>query len=149
MLSSVEAAKLINAINVAFDKIGKVNGTAMPKSDNNLDSTAYDLFIADHLARRAKSRKDEAHKNAVNAGVLFDHTKEPREPGNYALFSGDIVAFTCNVKSPASFLDAKTLRTLLIKQGMPAELVDKLIAQATSKRAPAHTFTGALMTNNE
>lgn len=145
-LSSTQAAAKINAMNVAFDKIGHHNGHSMPQSNNNRDPIAWELFVAQHLYKIADGRRKNAHAAAVTNGVLFDHTSNPRTPGDYSVYDGDILTFQCNVKNPASTVDAKKLQSELIKAGVDAMIVQKCVAAATVERAAPHTFTGALKT---
>lgn len=145
-LTSVQAAKIINAINNAFDKIGHYNGHSMPPSTKNTDPVAWELFVAQHLTKVAEGRRKKAHASAIASGVIFDHTENPRAPGDYAIYECDILSFQCNVKNPASVVDPKKLQAELIKAGVDAMLIQKCVASATTQRAAPHTFTGALIT---
>jgi len=137
----------MNALNVAFNKLGYTNGHNMPQTTKNTDAIAWELFIAQHIARIAEARKDEAHKEAVKAGVLFDHKSNPKDMGTHSIYTGDIVSYICKVNSPPSRLDTKMLRSELLKAGVSQEVVNKCYARSTKELAGAHSFVGTLVVN--
>jgi len=149
MLSSSERNKLVDKVNTAFNGIGKANGTKMPQSTNNLDTYAYDLWVAHQLVALANKRKLLAEKQAVLSGVMIDKEKDPRPEGtNDVLFTGDNVSVTLKVSNAANRVDSTVFFNYLADKGVPHELLIAALNEASTKSRPAHVFTTFLLTND-
>ena len=145
MIDHTTAAKLTNAINKAFDKIGKANGTDMPKSPNNADPIAYEYHVASQLERIAKKRRELAEGACIKSGVLFDKEKQPRVSGTKeSVFIGDVVVINLEVKGAAARVDAKLLIDELREAGVDGELLDRAVEVSTKHNRPAHQFSTML-----
>jgi hypothetical protein len=144
MVHYTTGPKIRNAISTAFDKIGKQNGHACPKSTNNQEGIVYELFVAQQLSRLADARKKAAMASAVDSGVIFDHTEQPRSPGDYTLFSGEFASISLRVNNPSVSVDPKRFRSELAKLGVALELINEAEKKATIAKSPAHVFTVAL-----
>lgn len=148
-LSSRQKNKLVDNINVAFDSVGSSNGTRMPKCESNLAPVAYEYWLAQHLASRANKRKEQAEKRAIDAGVLFDKDKHPREPGTReTIYACEIVSVNVEVRNPATRVDVSALLKFLAEKGVNQKLLDVALEQAQTRNKPAHVFTSALVVAN-
>lgn len=149
MLSSSDKNKLVDKVNTAFSNIGKKNGTMMPPSDSNLDSYAFDYWIAQQLVALAGKRKEQAEKAAVRAGVLLDKEKDPQPEGSkLVVYNGDHVAISLSVSNSAARVNTDRLVAYLAEHGVDDALLEKAVEHATLKSRPAHVFTSYLLTNN-
>lgn len=141
---------LTNKINKRFADIGTTNGTAMPQSPSNNEHIAYELHIALALARLAEGRKKHAMKEAVKAGIIFDHEKEPKPAGTKeTLFNGSVVQVDVSVKTPTSRFDHNKFIDDLLATfiTLPREEVEALVFKHTYLNRPAHTFTTELVSD--
>ena len=151
MLKSRDAAKLMNAISVAFDKVGAVNGTAMPKSGNNLDPIAYELYVAQTLKRLCDARLESAKDRSIAAGVMFD-TNVTRLPAGTVrtVYAGDIVQVGVTTKKPSTTFDRKRAETILCALfPKNADKVKEVFEECSKETAVPHTFSASLITESE
>jgi hypothetical protein len=140
--------RIVDAINVAFDAIGVDVLTKMPKPKmrDNKSPIAWEYYVADHVAARARARLNNAKRAAINAGVIFDHEKFPRDPGtNEPVFSGEHVVVWLEVKTPATRVSADKMSEFLIAKGVDAKLIADAYASASSKTRPPHEFKVSLV----
>lgn len=143
--------RLLDAINVAFDAVGFDIHTKMPRTSkgDNKAPVAWEYFVSNHLMTRARARFEAARKQAVQAGVIFDHEKFPREPGTIeTVFTGEHVSVLLTVNNPATRIDADKLCAYLIEKGVKPKLVEAAYTHATEKSRPAHVFRVALLSEN-
>jgi hypothetical protein len=150
-LTTTVRNRLVDAINVAFDAIGFDVLTKMPKPKvrDNKSPIAWEYYVADHLAARARARLTTAKKAAIAAGVLFDHEKFPREAGTREpIFSGEHVIVWLEVKSPTTRVNADKMSEYLITKGVDAKVVADAYASASSKTRPAHEFKVSLVASD-
>jgi predicted GNAT family acetyltransferase len=148
MLSS-DKNKLVDKINTAFTNIGRSNGTKLPKSDDNREPIAWELFIAQHLNAIAGKRKEQAEKAAVVAGVITDKEKNPKPEGSTSVeYTGEHVQIMLKVSSAAARVDITKVIEYLLGKGVQAELVRAAVDKATTKNRPAHVFTSVLLTED-
>lgn len=149
-LSSRAKNKLIDVINTTFASLGNANGMRMPRSGNNLEPLAWDLFVAKHLFSLAEKRKDSAEWAAVKAGLIIDKEKNPKPPGTReVIYNGDIVSISLEVRSGSMRVNAKIMREYLISKSVSQKLIDEAEAAASTATRPAHVFTPILITNGE
>ena len=144
MLTTTKRAKIINAINNAFDKIGHSNGHTMPTTQSNRDPIAWEFFVAQYLTKLAEVRKDKAQRACVASGVLFDHKVSPRPVGTHIVFEGELLTYVRIVKNPSSRVDVPRLKSALMKQGVKEDIIDKAISASKTLQAAPHTFAGSL-----
>lgn len=154
-LTTQRANEMTAAINTAFEDIGQSHGkerpaapgTGMPKSKSNQEPTAWEYFVATHLARLAEARKRRAQAAAVKAGVLFDPEKEPRPIGTNALvYAGDVVEIAVAVATPGTRLDQEGLVKDLEKAGLALPRINKIINANTLENRAPHKFSSTLAT---
>ena len=149
MLSSTQKNKIIDSINTMFSKIGSANGSKMPPSDNNRESVAWELFIAQHLNALAGKRKDQAEKAAVVAEVIVDKEKNPQPEGSSSVvYNGEHVHVMLKVSNAASRVDITKVMTYLLAHDVKPELVRAAVDKATTKNRPAHVFSTVLLTED-
>ena len=147
----LKRSEIIDNIHTAFDAIGHTAST-MPTvpSTNNNGAAAFEYFAAHRLARRAEARKKRATTQAVEAGVIFDHTKTPLEPGTNAhpVFLGDQVFISCTVANITDKVDWEAIVTDLVNNKKVAiKEVEALVKKYTMPKAErgAHTFSSTLI----
>ena len=147
-LSSRAKNKLMDTINTTFASIGASNGTRMPKSTNNREQYAWDLFIGQYLHALAGKRKDAAEKMAIVNGVIFDKDTEPKPAGTQeVVFSGEVVHVNVAVRAGAARVDHKMLVMNLLRLGVKQSVIDEAVAKATVINKSAHVFTSMLVTS--
>ena len=144
-------SEILHNIYTAVDAIGHtVNTTPTVASKDNNGGIAYDYRVAHRVAARAEDRKKRAVAEAVKAGVIFDHTKTPLEPGttSHPVFLGDQVFITCTVSGISNKTDWEAVVNDLINSGkITLKDVDPLITAHTGPKAErgAHTFSSSLI----
>jgi hypothetical protein len=143
--------RLMDAINVAFDWVGTSPETKMPRAKvrDNKAPIAWEYFVASHVASRARARLDMAKRAAIAAGIIFDHTKTPRNAGtNEQVYSGEHVTVWLSVRSGANKVDADMMSDYLIRNGVNPKVVTDAYAHASSKTRPAHDFKVSLVASD-
>lgn len=148
MLKQAAAAILNNTIAGQLERVGD---GLMPKSTNNGEPYAWEYYLASKMEKFCKAKKAAAVKASVKAGVLFDHGKEPMEPGtDQDAYSGSVVRINVLVRKPACSLDgAGFLQALENSASFTDEQMDiitQLAADNTKEARPAHVFTASLIT---
>lgn len=148
-LSSRLKNRLMDAINMSFANIGNQKPTLPPRSSENTASIAWDLFVSNHLLALAKKRKDVAHGNAVRAGIIFDHIRQPRTPGDSGMiYTGDQVGVYLVVRSPGKRVNVDKYEAYLLHTGVSQETLDVARMHATEESKPAHEFKVSLITDD-
>jgi len=147
-LTVAAALAKTDALNTAFAAIGvSAPDTKMPKSRRNDEPFAYEVFCAKHLRRIAEARETKAVKEAVKAGVMFDHEKKPMAVGTTALvYAGEVVEIGVSVTAPATRLDADAFCAALVKAGMKEATVTRLRSASTVDNRAPHKFVATLCT---
>lgn len=140
--------ELIDAINVAFKDIGNVAPTKPPRTKSNQGPAAWEYFVARHLEGLAAGRIKQAKREAISAGVIFDHEKQPREPGtNEMIYTGEQVGVWLEVREPGTRIDTVRLVEHLQSKKVAQKVIDEAVAYATVTNKPAHVFRVSLLTN--
>ncbi len=123
------------AIQKAFSKIGKSNGSSPPEDASNTFGAAYELFVSKDLKSQAEKRYEMAKKNAVDQGIIDE--EKCVEGAEVTSWSSDF--FDINLKQSAGSmtLDKTMLSNTLQKQGMTATDVEKIIAASSKPRKGA------------
>ena len=139
----------MDALNRAFSDIGTDTLTKGPRSRENTGPTAWEYFVSYHLAGLAKARLDAAKKACVKAGILFDHEKFPREPGDSGLvFTGEHVGVMLTVKRPGERIDTDKLHLALQNRGVKESVIQEAYEEAKYYTRPAHEFRPTLVVND-
>lgn len=148
-LSSRLKNRLMDAINVAFGDVGATPDTRPPKTKDNRGPLAWEYFVADHLAKIAKARLAKAKAAAIKAGILFDHEKFPRKPGDNGLvFTGEQVGVFLTVKTPGKRIDTDKLYEALIARNVSERILNEAYEYAEYFTKPAHEFRPTLVVND-
>ena len=148
-LSSRVKNKLMDAINEAFKLVGAEPNTRPPKSKDNTAPIAWEYFVSYHLASLAKGRLESAKKQCIKAGILFDHEKFPREPGDNGLvYTGEQVGVMLTVKKAGERIDTDKLYEALQAAGVKTAVIDKAYAASKYSTRPAHEFRPTLVVND-
>jgi hypothetical protein len=123
------------AIQKAFSKIGKSNGSAPPEAGSNTFSAAYELFVAKDLKSQAEKRYEAAKEAAIEQGVLdMDKAVEGTEVNTYSSEYFDIALKT---SASSTTLDKTKLQSEMAKAGIPDAKVKAIIAAASKPRKGA------------
>jgi hypothetical protein len=145
-LDAARANAKTEALNTAFASIGKAGDTVMPRSKGNLEPLAWEYLVASHLKRLAEARKKKAHGEAVKAGVIFDHEKQPAPIGTKALvYAGEVVEIAVNVTTPTTNLDLPAFTEELQKY-MDQKVINRLLNKHTHENRAPHEFVATLAT---
>jgi hypothetical protein len=148
-LSSRVKNKLIDAINLSFASIGHTPGMKMPKSERNDEPAAWELFVAQHVLSLANKRKDNAEKDAIDAGVILDKEKNPKPEGTReVIYNGDVVSIAVEVRKAATRVSVNVLCDYLAGKGVSQKLLMEAMKVATDKSKAAHVFTTMLITSD-
>ncbi|HXI76437.1 MAG TPA: hypothetical protein VNH21_04840 [Steroidobacteraceae bacterium] len=123
----------------------------MPLDNTARPATKPDAALRYHAARElasaAEKEKEAATKAAVKSGVLFDHRAEPEPPGTTRqIYDDGVVRIMLRVVEPIEKLDGEAFSAALLA-ALPkqAAVIKRLLAKATVKLPPAHTFTSSLV----
>lgn len=149
-LTSKKRNEIIDAINVAFNDIGRTGATAQPRSKDNRAPIAWRLFIARHLEMLAAARLKVAKRDAIEAGVMFDPDKSPRAPGTQELiYTGDQVGVWLEVRAPGTRVDADRMVQFLRDKKVAWKTIQEAVSYATVENKPAHVFKVSLVTSED
>ena len=147
-LSSRVKNKLVDAINTSFAALGNANGMRMPKSASNKEPAAWELWVSHHVLALANKRREQAEKEAILAGVIFDKDKNPRSGGTReVLYSGDVVSVALEVRNGSTRVNPVAFQEYLRNHGVSAKLLKEAEEAATTTTKPAHVFSTMLITN--
>jgi hypothetical protein len=147
-LDAARSVTKTEALTDAFAAIGHAAGTLMPRSVNKTtEPLAWKVFVAKLLVKRAAAREKLAIKEAINGGVMFDHTEDRRPIGtNTVVYDGDVVRIDLQVGTPGTKLDVDALIPALVKAGLRLDRVNELVNKHTIENAAPHMFTASLVT---
>lgn len=124
------------AVQKAFSKIGKSNGSSPPDSDKNTFGEAYELFVSKELKSMAEKRYDAAKKAAFDAGVI-DESKVS-EGSEVTTFSSDMFDVSLKQNSGSRTLDKTMLSNALMRKfNMSEKEVATFIDEASKPKKGA------------
>ena len=144
-------AKLNNSLHKALSAIGTTNGHAPPTSQDPLDQYLHEYYVA-KIAGKYFDDRASAAKDALLNNLGADASKTVSDmiaatiqngKGESAIVAqGQHYALDFNTRKGASRLDKAKLKTVLqIKHGMPALVVDQIIAECSKDDMPTKMFT--------
>jgi hypothetical protein len=109
------------------------------------DTCALTYHIAAQAKRTATADKDKATREAIKLGVLFDHERNPREPGTECVvYRGAAVTISLKVGQPGDALDVESFLESLAAYLKPG-VIKRLVARHRSATAAPHTFSSSLV----
>jgi len=153
MTTTFSHARIRNAIENAVRNIGTTNGTRRPELpiNDNRAHIAYKFAVARMVRRIAGALYETATKEALEAGVLFDHKKQPMKSGQIkVLYQDEVVTVTCTTSTPHDLLNRVKLRELLHERfGVTGAEFDKLMKDSTSPSAAPHEFNASISSPEE
>jgi hypothetical protein len=148
-LSSRVTNRIVDTINTTFASLGHANGQRMPKSTDNREPAAWELYVAKHVLRLAEKRKEAAEAAAVMAGVINDKDNAPLPSGTrQMIYNGQVVDVMVEVRNASERVDVTKVVAHLAAAGVKQTLLDEAVKQATRTTKPAHVFTPMLATND-
>lgn len=151
--TAATAAAKTDCINGTFREIGNGAGSAMPRWPGDAVEkprgvAAWEYHVASALLRLAEKRRDAAIKEAIRAGVMFDHEKTPAAAGTQrVVYAGPIVEIAVKVADGGRaglFVDGFVAD--LIKAKVDPKLIERLRAKHRTETRPSHAFTSSLVT---
>ncbi len=147
-LDTTRANTMTESMTTAFQSIGHGAPVTMPRGGTkNTGPIAWEYLVSSILASAAEARKELARRNAVKAGVLPDHRKEPRVVGTEAVVYEDgIVRIDLTVTTAGTRLDVGPLWDALERAGIARSKLDRLVAVHTLTNAAPHKFKPSLVT---
>jgi hypothetical protein len=146
MLTSTEANRLTSAIDKMLMNVGKTNGTKLPASKSNTGDIALQYWLATVVSRFANNLMKKATKDAIKAGVIFDHKRDPLGPNIHRqLYNSDVVTISIETRNEGTRVDTETLRKELTKRGVKDGVLDAAWAAAIKKSAAPHFFSATLV----
>lgn len=122
--------KRVSAAMTAFTKIGRSNGSAPPYSNLNDYGIAYELMIAQRLAKAASARLEAAKEAAQDAGILAKSYKE----GTHIVYNKEGLVVTIVKHKDSSTLD-KTMISNYLSKMYGADVAEKAISEGSKPRA--------------
>jgi hypothetical protein len=147
-LTARTKTQLVDKVNTCFTNIGITNGAKMPRSGDNREPIAWELWLGYHLARLASKRKANAEDAAVKAGLILDKEANPRPSGTKeVLFNGELVSISLEVRKASTRVDVDKLIAFLASKKIPAALLTEAVDYATFETRPAHVFDPVLITD--
>lgn len=151
-LSVADAAVLNNSLTKSFEKIATVAMPAVAGSPvSNTEPVAWRLFVSQRLKSYAEAFNKTAVKDAVAAGVLFDHSKKPKPAGvDEVVYHGDVVQVDLKTKNGSRVVDMDAVMAaipaLFELSASEEKKLAALVAKHTKINNPPHTFTATLRT---
>jgi len=144
-MSTRDQNLLIAKINQIMTDIGsKTAGTTITTKTNKA-AIAFEFHIAGHMKARATARYEDAKKAAIDAGVLFDYRKEPREPGdNGPVYDDGVTCVWVTVKNGGTAFKGEVMyKYLLDNKLLSKPKADAALEASKRVNPPAHQFVGS------
>lgn len=129
---------VVSKIGLAFNKIGKSNGTTQPLDSSNTFPLAWEYFVAHRLKGMAEKRLDDAKKACASAGMLGDRAAFVAGT-TVQTYGSDLLSINARTSQPAERLDKAKLRSELVKEFGIAK-TDNIIKKSTVYNAAAVTY---------
>lgn len=135
----MEIIHLKAAIQKAFSKIGKSNGSSPPASADNRFGLAYELFVASELRSAANKRYEVAKEAAASAGVLDE--EKCVEGSEVAVYDAQYFDVTMKQASGSTQIDKTKLKNELMKEfNLDETSAAAVIAKGSKPRKGAVTI---------
>jgi hypothetical protein len=110
------------------------------------EASALEYHVAKTLNKEADARTKKAIAAAIKTGALFDHLKEPMEPGTaQVIYSGRVVEISVAVGYPIAGVDHDGFVETLLAGGVKPALIKRAAAKHATATCPAHRFTSSLV----
>ena len=143
-MTTARDAAIINHTIIA--RLSSVGDGLMPQSKHNRETLAWNYMVASKIEKFGRGMKDNAKKEAIKAGVLFDHETAPLSPGtDMNVFRGDVVSINLTVKKPAQTFDYSAFRIAMSKAGLFTDAVEGIAAASFKESRPSHTYIAELL----
>ena len=138
---------LVEEINSAFRTIGTGAPTRPPKvKKSNTGVIAWEYFIAKHLYTMASARRKRATEEAIAAGVIFDHEREPHDvTTGEQIYQDECVTIMLTVSNSAPRVNPEKLVKYL-EGKVPEKVLKEAVDKATFYTRPAHEFKAMIRT---
>ena len=137
--SQSQANKLTDNFRTSLGMIGK--NLKLPKGKGNTAPIAWEFFVSHVLNSYAAARYNAAKREAVKAGVIFNHEKDPLPAGTKQdVYNDGVVRVSVEVRSSYEQVDAKKMAAFLAGKGVKQKDIDDAIAFATTQTKCPHVF---------
>jgi hypothetical protein len=145
MLTISQANAKTTSITDAFADIGNTGETVMPRSKAFLDPIAWRFLVAKLLRKAAEAEEGAAIKEAIKAGVLFDHKKNPEESDTArVVYDGEAVRIDLTVGTGRAGIDHDKFVAGLVLAKVDPKLLARLALNCATVTAPPHSFVAVL-----
>lgn len=134
----------------ALDKIGTVNGTAAPTSQDPIVADVHEYNVATMGESHFKARRDKAKKklekqlNQVQLKKIKNAVEDTIEIGagtTVTLIDTDTYIVQLETKNGQSYVDMDELRVILMRRfKLDATKVEALFEEVTKRRAPPQSW---------
>ena len=155
MTSTVDTPKfshalIRNAIDRAVRAIGNTNGTKRPPVPSNMITRAecaYKFAVARMVRRIADSLYTEATRNALEAGVLFDHKKAPLGASvTKVIYQDAVTTVTVSTKTAHTLLNQVTLRDKMHNDhNISYDDIEAMFKASSKLSAVPHEFDASIV----
>lgn len=145
MISATEANKLRSNIQRVLRGLGTTNGTKLPATKQNSGETALRYWLMSTVSKMVRGLMEEAKRNAIKEGVIFDSMESPLPAGTEKLvYASDVVNVTVKVSRASKVFDKDEAKRNLRKAGVKQEVIDRAFEDAFGDGTPAHNFSATL-----
>jgi len=143
MLTTSDNARLVADVDKALIDMEQL----LPSAASNTGAVALRYWLWNRVDGFVKAKCRAIDKEALSAGVLFDHKDNPQAPGtDLEFYRDDHVSIRVEVRTATTRLNINRLKLLLVQSGcISATALDELIDEATTTNAPPHFFRSSLV----
>lgn len=139
---------ILSAVKNAFTKLGTGDGTkstAPPLFKSNVGAAVWEYLIASEVERLGNTRKEQARKTLVAQGIVYDTTKELKEPGTHILYNDEYVQIQVQVNKASEEIDRKQLLIELELAGVPRAKIEACVAKSMRSNRAAQSIRAILV----
>lgn len=135
----------VTVFTMAFGDLAHVLRSMLPAKAPPDQRAALEYWGSTLAASLAEAWRGRARKQAVSLAVLPDHVTTPRPIGTAEIVYADpLVSIGMRVVEQAGRVDVEALAADLVKSGVKATLVARLVRKHTKAFPGAHIFTASL-----
>jgi len=145
-MKATDAIKLRSNIQRVLRGLGNTNGTKLPSTKSNSGEVALQLWLWRFVKRMVNGMEADATKEAIRAGVLFDHKANPLPEGTQKqTYTSDVVDISVMVKRASQMLNQDVLKANLRKLKLTQEQIDNAFDTSMEYKAAPHEFSVVLV----
>lgn len=143
MLTTTE----VNRLKADIDRAVETMEQLLPSPGSNTGTIAVRYWFYNWLERQVEGKLRKVVKEAINAGVLFDHRKHPEAAfTDRSVYADGTTEIRVTVNAPSTRVDVDMLLQLLEKgKFIEHTKLTELVDLATKANSPAHKFSSSLV----